>query len=162
MSKNASDAQQQRLTPPENAAMITNSGFFGAAAQEIKITRKVLGFQVLVTLIGASIAYSKSTTLQFTLAVLCGGGISVANGALLAWRMARSALHSTYEAHYQLRLLYFYAAERFLVVIVLLAICMTALKLPPLGLMGGFVMVQSAMIAARLFLSKLKNDKDSD
>ena len=158
MNDDVSDVQKQGLTPPKNAAMMPASRFCGIAAQENQISRQVLKFQVVVALLSAGIAYGMETAPQFAMAVLCGGGASVANGALLAWRMARSALNSTQEAHYQLRLLYFYAAERFLVVVVLLAISMTVLKLPPSALLGGFVMVQAAMIAARLFLNKFKDD----
>jgi ATP synthase protein I len=110
--------------------------------------------QIVVTLIGASIAYSIKGTPQFAIAVLSGGGISVLNGALLAWRMTRETLHPAPEA--QLRLLYFYAAERFLVVVALLGLCIAVLKLLPLALLGGFVMGQAVLPAGRLFLSRFK------
>ena len=51
--------------------------------------------------------------------------------------------------------MYFYAAERFLVVVALLGVCMAALKLSPLAVLGGFVMGQAALLAARLFLNRL-------
>jgi len=158
LSKDVREVSQQGLTPPENTVMISDSEFYGIVAQENKIVRLVLVFQVLVTLVSAGIAYSMKAAPQFAIAVLCGGGISVANGALLAWRMARSALQSAHDMHYQLRLMYFYAAERFLVVVVLLAMCMLVLKLSPLAIMGGFVMGQAALIATRLFLSKFKDN----
>lgn len=110
--------------------------------------------QVAATLVVASVVYGMGSAPQFAIAVLCGGGVSIANGALLAWRMTRSAPHSAHEAHHQLKLLYYYAAERFLVVVALLGLCMAALKLPPLALLGGFVIGQMALLAARLFLSK--------
>jgi hypothetical protein len=53
--------------------------------------------------------------------------------------------------------MYFYAAERFLVVVVLLGLCMAALKLSPLSLLGGFVMGQAVLLAARLFLIRFKD-----
>ena len=56
--------------------------------------------------------------------------------------------------------MYFYAAERFLVVVVLLGLCLAALKLSPLAVLGGFVMGQAALLAARLFLNRLNQNLD--
>lgn len=156
MSKDVGDAQQQCLTPPENAAIIIT--LFDVGAKEKKIARQVILLQMVVTLIGASIAYSIKGTPQFAIAVLSGGGVAVVNGTLLAWRMVRAALHPAHEAHHQLRLMYFYAAERFLVVIVLLYLCIAVLKLSPLALLGGFVMGQAVLPVGRLFLSSFKTE----
>ena len=156
MSKNVGEIHQQCLTPPENAAII--AALFDVEAEEKKIARQIVVLQIVVTLIGASIAYSMKGTPQFAIAVLSGGGISVLNGALLAWRMTRETLHPAPEAHHQLRLLYFYAAERFLVVVVLLCLCIAVLKLLPLALLGGFVMGQAVLPAGRLFLSRFKTE----
>jgi len=147
-----SGVHQQCLTPPENAAII--AALLEAEAKEKKLAHQVIGLQIVVTLVVASIAYSTKGAPQLAIAVLSGGGVSVLNGALLAWRMSRAALHPAHGAHHQLQLMYFYAAERFLVVIALLGLCMAILKLSPLALMGGFVMGQAALITARLFLSK--------
>lgn len=148
--------QQQCLTPPENAAIIIT--LFDVGAKEKKIARQVILLQMVVTLIGASIAYSIKGTSQFAIAVLSGGGVAVVNGTLLAWRMVRAALHPAHEAHHQLRLMYFYAAERFLVVIVLLYLCIAVLKLSPLALLGGFVIGQAVLPVGRLFLSSFKTE----
>ena len=110
---------------------------------------------MVATLIVAGMAYGMKGAPQLALAVLSGGGVSVVNGALLAWRMSRAALTSVQNANHQLRLLYFYAAERFLVVVVLLCLCMTVLKLSPQALLGGFVMGQFVLLVARLFLNKI-------
>jgi len=162
LSKVVGDAQQQCLTPPENAAII--AALFDVEAKEKKIARQVIVLQIAVTLIGASIAYSMKGTPQFAIAVLSGGGVSVVNGTLLAWRMTRAALHPAREAyhprdvHQQLRLMYFYAAERFLVVVVLLCLCIAVLKLSPLALLGGFVMGQAVLLVGRFFLSGFKTE----
>jgi len=148
-----SDAHQQCLTPPENAAIIP--ALLDVEAKEKKIARQGILLQVVATLFGASIAYSIKGSPQFAIAVLSGGAISIVNATLLAWRMARAALHPTQEAHHQLRLMYFYAAERYLVVVLLLCICFAVLKLSPLALLGGFVMGQLLMVAGRLFLRRL-------
>jgi ATP synthase protein I len=151
LAKNIDDVNQECLTLPENAAII--AALLDAEAKEKKMSRQVILLQIAVTLIGASIAYSIKGTPQFAIAVLSGGGVSVVNGTLLAWRMDRAALHPAHEAHHQLRLMYYYAAERFLVVLVLLCLCIAVLKLSPLGLLGGFVIGQAVLPAGRLLLS---------
>jgi ATP synthase protein I len=153
LSKNVSEAQQQCLTPPRNAAII--AALFDIEAKEKKLALQVVGAQMVVTLIVAGMAYGMKGAPQLALAVLSGGGVSVVNGALLAWRMSRAALTSVQNAHHQLRLMYFYAAERFLVVVVLLCLCMAVLKLSPQPLLGGFVMGQFVLLVARLFLNKI-------
>lgn len=142
------------MTPPENAAII--AALFDAEAQEKKATRQTIGLQALSAAVGAGLAYGTEGTPQFALAVLSGGGVSVLNGTLLAWRMSRAARSSAHDAQLQLRLLYFYAAERFLVVMALLAICMAVLKFSPLAVVGGFVLGQAALLSARLLL-RFKN-----
>jgi hypothetical protein len=142
------------LTPPENAAIIP--ALLDVEAKERKIARQVILLQTAAALFGASIAYTINGTPQFAIAVLGGGGISVVNGVLLAWRMVRAALHPAHEAHHLLRLMYFYAAERFLVVVALLCICMAVMKLSPLALLGGFVMGQAVLLAGRFILSSFR------
>ncbi|HYR05698.1 MAG TPA: ATP synthase subunit I [Gallionella sp.] len=130
-------------------------------AKEKRLARHVVGLQAAIALIAAVIAYGLNGAPEYAAAVLSGGLVSVLNGALLAWRMSRTALYSAHEAHHsssahrQLRLMYFYAAERFLVVVALLGMCMAALKLSPLAVLGGFVMGQAALLAGRLFLNRL-------
>ena len=153
LSNNVRDEPPQSLTPPENAAIILRL----CEAKEKKLARQVPGLQMAATLVAACLVYGMKGAPQLALAVLCGGGVSVVNGALLAWRMSRAALSSVQNAHHQLRIMYFYAAERFLAVVVLLGFCMTALKLSPLALLGGFVMGQAVLLAARLFLIRFKD-----
>jgi ATP synthase protein I len=162
LSKAVSDIEQQCLTPSEIAAIIP--ALLDVEAKERKVARQVVLLQMVVTLIAASIAYSTNGTPRFAMAVLSGGSVSVVNGAMLAWRMSRSALHTASEVsdsravHQQLRLLYFYAAERYLVVVTLLGLCMAALKLSSLALLAGFVAGQSVLLVARLLLSKFKTE----
>jgi ATP synthase protein I len=154
LSKVVGDTYQQCLTPPENAAII--AALIDVEAKEKKIARQVIFLQIVATLFSASIAYSIKGTPQFAIAVLSGGAVSIVNATLLAWRMARAALHPAHEAHHQLRLMYFYAAERFMVVVVLLCLCFAVLKLSPLALLGGFVMGQALLLAGPLFLTRLR------
>jgi hypothetical protein len=152
------DATRQCLTPPLNAAIILS--LFKAEAQEKRLARRVIWLQILITLAAAGAAYGWKSSPQYAIAVLGGGGVSVLNGALLAWRMSRAALHSAQDAHQQLRLMYFCAVERFLAVVVSLGICMTVLGLSPLAVLGGFVLGQAALLAARLFLKIKTVDSD--
>jgi len=144
------DDANQCLTPPENAAIIAT--LFEVEAKEKKLAHRVVRFQILATLIAAGIAYSAKSTPDFALAVLSGGGVSVVNGALLAWRMSRAALSSVQNAHHQLRIMYFYAAERFLVVAALLGLCIVVIKFSPLALLSGFILGQAVLLIARLLL----------
>lgn len=151
--------RQQSLTTSENATIIFSLS--AEEAREKRFARQVVGLQMAVALITAGIAYSVSGSSQYALAALSGGLVSVLNGAMLAWRMSRPVSYSAHEAHHpggahqQLRLMYFYAAERFLVVVVLLGMCMAALRFSPLAVLGGFVMGQAVLLAARLILNRL-------
>jgi hypothetical protein len=154
--------QQQSLTPPENAAIIP--AVLDVEVEEIKKTRQVVGLQMAVTLAVTGVAYSTGGGPQLALAVLSGGSVSIINGVLLAWRLSRSVsctvneAHQSLDAQLQLRRLYFYAAERFLVVVALLGLCMAALKLPSPAVLAGFVMGQAVMMLARIFLNKFKTE----
>lgn len=154
MSKVADDESQRSLTSAENPAII--SKLFVAEAREKRIARQVAWLQIVVVLAAGGFIYGMKGTLQLTAAVLGGGGISVLNGAMLAWRMSSAALHSAHDTHIQLRLMYFYAAERFLVVVVLLGLCLAVLRLSPPAVLGGFVMGQAVLLMARLFISNSK------
>jgi ATP synthase protein I len=157
-SGNEQESDPESLTPPLNAAIIL--ALFKAEVQEKKLARKVVGLQALIILAAAGVAYGWKGSPQYAIAVLGGGSVSVLNGALLAWRMSRTALHSAQDAHLQLRLMYFYAAERFLAVVTLLGICLALLKFSPLSVLGGFALGQAVLLAGRLLL-KIKTE-DSD
>jgi F0F1-type ATP synthase assembly protein I len=105
---NKGDSAQPRLTPPLNAAIIL--ALFKAEVQEKQLARKVVGLQALTILAAVGVVYGWKGSPQYAIAVLGGGSVSVLNGALLAWRMSRAALHTSHDAHQQLRLMYFYAA----------------------------------------------------
>lgn len=166
MNEAEDDLQRQCLTHPENVNIILRLCVL--EAKEERLARRVVALQAVITLIIAGVVYGLSGALQYTehagqyaAAVLGGGLVSVLNGALLAWRMSRAAQHSASEAqhpgsaHRQLRLMYLYAVERFLVVAVLLGMCLAVLKLTPLAVLGGFVMGQAVLLAARLILFRL-------
>lgn len=150
--------QLECLTPREKAAII--APLFLAEEQEQKSARQVIWLQTLVTLsaTGAVMAWENSP--QNAIAVLGGGGVSILNGALLAWRMSRADQRPVHDAHQQLRHMYFYAAERFLAVVVLLGLVLAVLKDAPLMVIGGFVLGQATLLAARLLL-KIKTESSS-
>ena len=139
------------MTPPLNAAIIRK--LLLAEEQEKRLANKVLGLQVLVTFVATgTVALAWRSSPQYATAMLGGGGVSVLNGALIAWRMSRAALHQGHDAHQQLRLMYFYAAERILAVVALLGVCLAVLKLTPLAVLSGFVLGQTVLLVARLIL----------
>ncbi|HZW87225.1 MAG TPA: ATP synthase subunit I [Gallionella sp.] len=150
----AGNVDQRGLTLPQNAAII--AALCDAETKEKKMAKWVVVTQALVVLVAVGVAYSMKSTLQFAIAVLSGGGVSVLNGALLAWRMSGATLRLAHSAHHQLRLMYFYAAERFLAVTLSLGLCVTALKLLPLATLGGFVAGQAALLAARLLFIRFE------
>jgi len=150
LSKSRDEDANACLTPPENAAIIAT--LFEVEAKENKLAHRVVLLQMLAVLIATAIVYSVESTPDIAIAVLSGGGVSVVNGALLAWRMYRAALSSVQNAHHQLRIMYFYAAERFLVVATLLGLCIVVIKFSPLALLSGFILGQAVLMIARLLL----------
>lgn len=152
--------QKQNLTLRKNASIIVD--LYAIEIREKRLAYIVAGLQISIALINAGIAFILNGNQQYAIAILSGGMISAVNGALLAWRISRIAQRHDQEAncshdvHYQLRMLYFYALERFMVVVALLGLSMTVLKLTPLALLGGFVMGQAVLIAAQLLLSRSK------
>lgn len=150
--------EQLGLTPQPNAAIIPP--LFLAEVQEQQSARRVIGLQILVILVATGAASGWGSSPQSAIAVLGGGGVSVLNSSLLAWRMSRAARHPAQEAHQQLRLMYFYAAERFLAVVVLLGLLLATLKDSPLMVISGFVLGQAVLLAARLLL-RIKTESGS-
>lgn len=148
---------QERLTPPLNAAII--AALQEAEVQEKQQIRRVTWVQLFVAIIAGSAALGVGATPQLAIAVLIGGGVSVLNGAMMAWRMSRANQRSPHDAHLQLRLMYFYAAERFFLVVVSLGLAMAILKLP-LAVMSGFVLGQASLLVARLFLRIKTEDSE--
>lgn len=144
------DDERAGLTPKLDPSIIPP--LFRAEVQEKKLARKVIGLQVLVTLAAAGAAYGWESSPQHAIAALGGGGASALNGALLAWGMSRASAHPSLDAHQQLRLMYFYAAERFLAVVTTLGFCLAVFKLSPLAVLGGFVLGQATLLSARLLL----------
>ncbi len=149
MTKALGEKVEDCLTPPINAAII--AALIKAEAQEKQQAQRITWLQIIFVVVASVCVFGFGATPRYAIAVLSGGGVSVLNSALMAWRMSRAGQRSTHDAHLQLRLLYFYAAERFMAVVVLLVLVMATLKLP-LAVLGGFVLGQTVLLTARLFL----------
>lgn len=137
------------LTPHAKAAIISKNNEF--AAQEKQQTGRLIATQFSLICAITVLCYGYGVVPQICLALWIGGGISILNSCLLAWRMSRADKHAPLEAQQQLRLLFFYAAERFLVVMLLLALAMAMSRLP-LAVISGFVAGQAVMMITRLYL----------
>ena len=150
------DDERQSLTPPLNAAII--AALLIAEEQEKKLAARVLVLQALVIIVAAGLAdLCWKSSSQLAIAVLGGGGGSLLNSALISWRMSRVSALPNQDANQQLRLMYFYAAERFISVVVMLGVCLALLKLMPLGVLGGFILGQAVLLVARLIM-KIKTE----
>jgi len=152
-------SEQDSLTPRENAAIIPP--LFKAEEQEQITARHVVMLQLLITASIAGLVYGWKSSPQGAIAVLIGGGVSILNGVLLAWRMSRARKQTIHDAHQQLRLMYFYAAERFMAVVVLLGLALVMHKDSPLLIIGGFVLGQATLLAARSLL-KIRTESGSE
>lgn len=137
----------ESLTPRLKAAIIAPLEEF--IAQEKRQIRRLIASQLILASAVAGLCHGLGATPQISMAVLIGGGVSVLNSLILVWRMTRSA--KTHDAQLQLRLMFFFAAERFLLVMLLLGLAMVVTKYP-LAVLGGFVSGQAVMILTRLFL----------
>ena len=163
MNELSSASEQQSLTPSQNEAIIRS--LFEADTEEKKLAYRVVWYQLLLAITGSIITFVFEGVQQTATAVLIGGMVSVVNGVMLAWRMNRPVLPKALNkndpaiVHRHLRLLYFYAAERFVLVVALLAV-LIKLKFHPVALLGGFVFVQATMMVARLITFKLKHGKN--
>lgn len=142
-------AGHERLTPCQNAAIIAQPK--GVAEQEEEKNRQLIALQIVVVSAIAALCFGYGATPQETIAAGCGGGISVFNSLLIAWRMKRADSQVLHNAKLQLRLLFFFAAERFLLVMLMLGLLM-AVSHSPLAVLGGFVAGQIVMMVSRLYL----------
>jgi len=86
------------------------------------------------------------------LAVLYGGGVSIANTSLLVWRWHKGAEDFHCDAGRHLSSFYRSGMERFFVVLILLAVGFYWLGDHPLALLVGFVVGQMAWMLASLTL----------
>ena len=82
------------------------------------------------------------------LAAVFGGGITVINLLLMKWHMRRAEREARADAAQNLRILYACAIQRLIATVMLFALGMGLWKLPPLYLMGGFILALTAQYLA--------------
>jgi F0F1-type ATP synthase assembly protein I len=90
--------------------------------------------------------------LGIALAVLYGGGVAIANSALLFWRWHKGLRDFHCDAGKHVRSFYRSFMERFFVVMILLVAGFYWLGDRPLALLAGFVVGQMALMLASLTL----------
>ena len=79
-------------------------------------------------------------------AALFGGLIALVNVHMLCWRRRQARAARGLDARASLRALYRSALERFFLVAALFAVALGMLNLEPLGLFGGFLSGQAALL----------------
>jgi len=100
----------------------------------------------------AALAGGLLVEVKTALAMLYGGGVAVANAALLVWRWRRGLRDYHCDGGRHLRSFYRSFMERFFVVIFLLAAGFALLGDNPLALLAGFLVGQIAWMLASLTL----------
>ncbi|MDX8385783.1 MAG: ATP synthase subunit I [Gallionella sp.] len=145
---------EQSLT--EDGKADTIPSLLTIQAQEKIKAWQVVWLQIASILIVSGVIYVVTNTQESVYAVLSGGATSICNGILLAWRMMPTTRHLSQDAHQQLWLIYFYAIERYLLIVVLLGVCFVVLKFAPLLILSGFVIGQFVLLVTWLFVGKSK------
>ena len=90
------------------------------------------------------------------IALIYGGGVVVANGWLQRWQQQRAARIAGNDPAKNLRYLYRCAAERFIATVALFAAGLGLMALPPLPLLGGYIIAQVAVIYRFYQVSSLR------
>ena len=158
--KSLSDIEKLQLTPLAIAANMP--ALYEGLEREKQIARRVVQFQMLSALLAFVISYYAFESITVAISLFCGATVSLVNGTLLAFRMTGSdKAKKQYcldfnDAGLQLRKLYFFAVERFIVVVTLLSLCMVILKVTALAVLSGFVLGQVTLFTAQILLSRFK------
>ena len=112
--------------------------------------------QGAIAIIGAAITYGVVTPLAAG-SVVFGACTALLGTLFLAWRFGQGERHSGAEA--VLRQAYQTAAERFVIIVFLLAVGLKLLQLEPLWLLAGFIVAQIASVAGLVWIKKIDNEK---
>ena len=99
-------AGHERLTPRENAAIIPPPDI--VPAQEKEKNRQLITLQLVAVSAIAAGCLGYGATPQESIAVWGGGGVSIFNSWLIAWRIKRANRQALRNAQLQLRLLFFF------------------------------------------------------
>ena len=101
--------------------------------------------KLLVLLLIIAAAFWLAMSWQAGIALIYGGLIVIAMGRLQRWQLQRAARVAGNEPAKNLRYLYRCAAERFIATVALFAAGFGLMALPPLPLLGGYVIAQAAV-----------------
>lgn len=114
------------------------------AARVMRATvRRVLTLQLLIVL-GVAAAYLVSQGFHAALSALYGGGIALFSTWLMGWRISRAADAAAQDSNQGAFVIYAGVAQRFLLVLVLMALGMGMLKLAPVAILAGYALAQIA------------------
>jgi len=110
----------------------------------------------LSLLLAAAAGFSLQMGWKAGIALLFGVTVVYANGWLQRWQQQRAAHIAGNNPARNLRYLYRCAAERFIATVALFAAGLGLMALPPLPLLGGYIMAQAAVIYSFYQVSSLR------
>lgn len=100
----------------------------------------------LSLLLAASAGFWLAMGWKAAVALIFGGLVTIANGQLQRWQLKRAAHIAGNNPARNLRYLYRCAAERIFATVILFAAGIGLMALPPLPLLGGYLIAQGAVI----------------
>lgn len=124
-----------------------------AVKQVVDQGRKVIGLQLVMTLLAAA-GFFAGQGFDAALAAVFGGLTCVLSTLLLSYGVKRATESATQNPAKSAAILYFGAAQRFLLVLVCFAFGLATLKLYPLGVFIGFALAQIAYIISMMIFKK--------
>lgn len=110
----------------------------------------------LSILLTATAGFWLALGLQAGIACIYGGLVVLANGWLQRWQQKRAAQIAGNDPAKNLSYLYRCAAERFVATVALFAAGFGLMALPPLPLLGGYIIAQGAVIYRFYQVSSLR------
>jgi ATP synthase protein I len=113
------------------------------------VARRVLASQAAITTL-AAIAFTLMGGLQVGAAALYGGLVALVSTWLLKRRVSRVTEAAGISHGKSMMLIYVGVAQRFLLVLVLLALALSVLKLNPLACIVGFGLSQLGYVISRV------------
>ncbi len=114
------------------------------------------GLIQLTLLLAAAAGFWLAMGWKAGIALMYGGCVVFANGWLQRWQQQRAAQIAGNDPARNLRYLYRCAAERFVATVALFAAGLGLMALPPLPLLGGYVIAQVAVIYRFYQVSSLR------
>lgn len=112
---------------------------------------RLIGLQSAITITGSTLAYFVVTHLAAE-SVAYGSCIALVSTLWLSWRLRQGERHENLGAAWSLRQAYRTLIERFMLVILLLALGFKLLELAPYWMLAGFVAGQSAWLFAAILV----------